>query len=265
MIFKREISRNLKSLIIWSVVLGGLVLLMLSIYPQFNMQNQSMKELLNAYPEPLKKAFGMDKLDMSNILGFYGIEVYMITTLFGSIFASLLASNIISKEVNEKTVEFLLSKPVTRTGIVTEKLLAMSANILILNGITAIISILGFQFAKNEQVSMKTFFLLVLATILLHFTFATISFFMSTIIKKSRNILSVSLGLVFVCYFFGIISGVSSKFENLKYLSPFKYVDAGDILKANAIEPLYILIMVTVMVISIGLTYAVYRRKDIAV
>ena len=201
MIFKREISRNLKSLIIWSLVLGGLVLLMLSIYPQFNMNNQNMKELLSAYPEPLKKAFSMDKLDMGTILGFYGIEIYMMTTLFGSIFASMLASNIISKEENEKTVEFLLSKPVTRTQIVTEKLLAMSANILILNSITAIISILGFQFAKNEQVSMKTFSLLVIATILLHFTFATISFFLSTIIKKSRNILSVSLGLVFVCYF----------------------------------------------------------------
>lgn len=265
MIFKREISRNLKSLIIWSIVLGGLVLLMLSIYPQFNMNNESMKELLNAYPESLKKAFSMDKLDMGTILGFYGIEVYMITTLFGSIFAALLASNIIAKEENEKTVEFLLSKPVTRTQIVTEKLLALSANILILNSITAIISIIGFKFASNEQVAMKTFSLLVIATILLHFTFATISFFMSTIIKKNRNILATSLGLVFVCYFFGIISGVSDKFQNLKYLSPFKYVDAGDILKANAIEPLYILIMVTIMVISVALTYAVYRRKDISV
>lgn len=265
MIFKREISRNLKSLIIWSLVLGGLVLLMLSIYPQFSMKSENMKELLNAYPEALKKAFSMDKLDMSTILGFYGIEVYMITTLFGSIFASLLASNIVAKEENEKTVEFLLSKPVTRTEIVTEKLLAMSTNILMLNAIVAIISILGFQFASNEQVSMKTFSLLVIATIFLHFTFATVSFFMSTIIKKSRNILSVSLGLVFVCYFLGIISGVSDKFENLKYLSPFKYVDAGDILENNAIEPLYIFIMLAIMVISITLTYAVYRRKDIAV
>jgi ABC-2 type transport system permease protein len=265
MIFKREISRNLKSLIIWSIVIGGLVLLMLSIYPQFNMNNESMNELLNAYPESLKKAFGMDKLDMSSILGFYGIEIYMMTTLFGSIFASMLASNIISKEENEKTVEFLLSKPVTRTQIITEKFLAMSANILIFNGIIAIISILGFQFAKNEQLSMKTFSLLVIATILLHFTFATISFFLSTIIKKSRNILATSLGLVFLCYFLGVISGISDKFKNLKYLSPFKYVDAGDILVNNAIEPLYIIIMVSVMVISIALTYAVYRKKDISV
>ena len=265
MIFKREISRNLKSLIIWSLVLGGLVLLMLSIYPQFSIKSQNMKELLSAYPEALKKAFSMDKLDMGTVLGFYGIEIYVITTLFGSIFAALLASSIMAKEENEKTVEFLLSKPVTRTEIVTEKLLAMSTNILVLNIITAIISILGFQFASNEQVSMKTFSLLVIAIIMLHFTFATVSFFMSTIIKKNRNILSVSLGLVFVCYFFGIISGVSDKFENLKYLSPFKYVDAGDILKNNAIEPLYIFIMLAIMIISITLTYAVYRRKDIAV
>ncbi|TXK86222.1 ABC transporter permease subunit, partial [Parageobacillus sp. SY1] len=106
--------RAVKSLIIWSIVLSGLILLTLSIYPQFAEQQKEMTKLLEAYPESIKKAFGMNELNMGDLMGFYGIEIYMISTLLGSIYSAILASNILAKEENEKTIEFLLSKPVTR-------------------------------------------------------------------------------------------------------------------------------------------------------
>jgi ABC-2 type transport system permease protein len=265
MIFKREITRNLKGLIIWGIILCGLVIMMLSIYPQFAENQKSMNEMLKAYPEGLKKAFGMDKIDFGTILGFYGVEIYLMNTLFGSIYVSLLASNIIAKEGYESTIEFLLSKPVLRTQIVTEKLLAVIVNVLLLNGAITIISLIGFKLSKDAQVPMDTFALLMLGTTVLHLTFAAISFLLSTIMKKSRNILSVSLGLVLVSYFFHVISGVSDKLENLKYLSFFKYVDASDIITNNSIQPLYLGIMFAVIIISIGSAYRIYYKKDIAV
>ena len=133
MIFKREFSRNKKSLIIWSIILVGLILMTLSIYPQFAEQQESMEELLKAYPEPLKKAFGMDTLSLGSLIGFYAIQVYFMTTLLGSIYAVMLAANIVAKEENEKTIEFLLAKPISRSQILTEKLLAVFTNVVILN------------------------------------------------------------------------------------------------------------------------------------
>src|SRR4051794_38114256 len=102
MIFKREFSRNLKSLIIWSGVLSGLILMYLSVYPQMAETQRGIEELMKAYPDSLKKMFGMDQLNMGTILGFYGIEVYLMITILGSIFAAILASNILAKEESEK-------------------------------------------------------------------------------------------------------------------------------------------------------------------
>jgi ABC-2 type transport system permease protein len=265
MIFKREFSRNLKGLIIWSIILAGLVILMLSVFPQFAKNQNSMNDLLKAYPDTLKKAFGMDKLNFGTILGFYGVEIYLMNTLLGSIYVSLLASNIVAKEQYEYTIEFLLSKPVLRIRIITEKLIAVVVNVLILNAVITLVSIIGFKFSKNAQVPADTFALLMLGTFLLHLTFGAISFLLSTIIKKSRNILSVSLGIVLVYYFFSIMSGVSDKFQNLKYVSFFKYVDAGDIIAKNSIESLYLVIMCIVILLSIAGAYIIYHRKDISV
>jgi ABC-2 type transport system permease protein len=265
MIFKRELKRNLKSLIIWSIVLSGLIILTLSIYPQFAEQQKEMTKLLEAYPESIKKAFGMNELNMGDLMGFYGVEIYMMTTLLGSIYSAILASNILAKEENEKTIEFLLSKPVTRSRIVTEKLLAVLVNILIFNVVSAIASIIGFQFAKDPDVPTDTFSLLIAATILLHLTFGAIAFMLSSLMKKTRNILSVSLGIVLAAYFMNVMAGISEDLEFLKYISPFKYVDAASIINDNEIEPLYIFIMAAVILISIFTSYMIYRKKDIAV
>lgn len=264
MIYLREFKRNLKSLLIWSIILGGLILMMLLIYPQFAMNQQEMNDMIKAFPDSMKNIFGMDKLDFGTVLGYYGVEIYLINTLMGSIYASILASNIVAKEQNEKTIEFLLSKPVLRREIVTQKLLLVVTNILILNAIALVCSLIGFAYA-DESVQMDAFLLLMFATFMLHLCFGAISFLLSTIMNKTRNIVSVSLGIVLTSYFLHVMSGLTDKLENLKYLSFFRYVDAADIITEVKIEPLYLVIMLIVIVVSFVSSFVVYQRKDISV
>lgn len=263
MIFKREFSKNLKSLLIWSAVLACLILITMSVYPQFAKNQQTMNEFLKAYPESMKKAFGLDKLAYGTVLGFYGVEIYLMTTLLGSIYAALLGSNIIAKESNDKTIEFLLAKPVLRNEIVAQKLLAVFVNIVLLNVAIVLSSLAGFQFAKNADFSLKTFAILSLAVMLLHLTFGAISFLLSSIMKKTRNIISISLGLVFVEYFLHVMSGISDKLSNFKYISFFSYIDAGNIVSKGALDMAYIIIMTAIILISIIASFIIYHRKDI--
>jgi ABC-2 type transport system permease protein len=263
-IWEREFRRNLKALLIRGAALGAMILLMLSIFSSMAEQTETLNNMLETYPENLKKVFGMDRLDMTTLIGFYGVEIYMFTTLFGSIYASMLASGILAKEENEKTAEFLLSKPVTRVRVVTEKLLAVVGNILIFNVITALMSVIGFQIANGGDVPADTFVLLLLATFLLHLTFAAVSFFLSSIMKKTRAIVSASLGIVLISYFLDTMSGVSESMENVGYASLFKYVKATDIVTNNRIDSLSLLIMGAVIIIGVGFAYRTYWKKDIA-
>lgn len=263
MIFAREFKRNQKALLIWTVVISGLVVWLLSIYPQFAEKQATMEKLLEAYPESMQKAFGMDKLSFGTLIGFYGIEIYMMTTLLGSIYASMLASNIVAKEENEKTIEFLLSKPVTRSEIIAQKLLLVIVNILILNGMTTIATVIGFQFTEHADVPYQTFMILVIACVLLHLTFAAISFMFSTMMKKTRNILSLSLGIVLISYFFNVMAGISEDLDFLKYISLFKYIDAANIIN-DTFDILYFFIMGAIILLCILVAFMIYKKKDIA-
>lgn len=261
-IFQREMKRNLKLLIIWTIVIGGLMILTLAMFPEVAKQQQTIDKLMKQMPPSLIKAFGMDKVNMSDALGYYATKGYLMITLFGSIFAVMLAGNILSKEHSEKTIEFLLSKPVSRSRIVTEKLLAVVVNIFLFNLMVAAANYLVFRMV-DASFSLKLFAFLTAAPVFLHLVFAGISFFLSSLMKKGRSVVAISLGLVFILYFFELISSIADKYEPLKYFTPFVYVNAADIISREGLDPMYTGIMAAEIIISILASYIIFAKKDI--
>ena len=264
MIYRREMNRNLKGLIIWTLVISGITILNLMMFPEVAKQQAAIDQLIGQLPPSLIKAFGMDRLSMADPLGYYATKGYVMIILFGSIYAVMLAGNMLSKEHNEKTIEFLLSKPIRRSGIVTQKLLATFTNLLIFNLAITIANYAAFKMAGAE-LDIRVFILLSIAPFLLHLVFASFSFLLSSQMKKSRNIVSISLGLVFVMYFLDILSSISGKLEGLKYITPYEYVDAVEIVVNKSISTTYLGIMAAVIFIFISASYLIYQKRDIAV
>ena len=64
----------------------------------------------------------MDRLNFGTLIGFYAIECGNVLGLGGAFYAALCAAAILSKEEKERTAEFLLTHPVSRIRIITEKL-----------------------------------------------------------------------------------------------------------------------------------------------
>lgn len=264
-IFIREWKRNLKSLIIWTLSLAFFVALMMGVYPSFAEDMESLEKLLDAYPEGILAAFGMDRLDLSDIVGWFSMEAVLFITLFGSIYAAMLSSSILSKEENEKTIEFLLAKPVTRYEIATSKLGIVLLNILLFNLLIGLVSFVTFEMFKMEDYNVSLLILLFVGSLLLHLTFASIGFLISIFVTKTKTIYPISIGLVIFTYFLGIAASVSDKLEFLKYFSPFKYVDAPDIILNGKIDGLYLTIMLFIIVVGFGTSFYLYNKKDITV
>lgn len=265
MIFRRELARNLKSVLIWGGIIGGLILLTLAVFPQMAKQQETVGAMIDSLPEAMKKAFGMDRLGMGSLMGYYGIRVYLMPTLVGSIYAAILAGNIVAKESAEKTIEFLLSKPVTRYQIIGQKLLAVIMNLFILNAIIIFAALAGFQFAESSDVSLRPFLLLSLATFLLHLTFASLAFLLSSVLRRTRNITSASLGIVLFSYFLHVISAMSDDFTFISNFSFFHYIDAADIILGNELNTKYLIVMISLVIVCLTASFTFFKKKDIAV
>jgi ABC-2 type transport system permease protein len=188
-LFKRDFKKNLKGLIIWGI---SIILLLLLMLQQFKSTGSTIDP--SSYSDAFKKAMGMNKIDVSTLIGYYSIKASIIVTLFGSIYAAILSSSVIIKD------EFLLSKPIDRINIVIQKLLVVTVNILILN--TAIALVLGV-FDTD-----KTIISLCLSQFILHMIFGAGGFLASVIKIKSKSALSAPLGIVLFTYTISLIYGL---------------------------------------------------------
>ncbi|HEY2421828.1 MAG TPA: ABC transporter permease subunit, partial [Neobacillus sp.] len=204
-IFFHELKAYRKSTIIWSISLMLIVVLFLSFYPSFTKDMEGFKKLMEGYPVAIRKALGLNLEYLFTILGFYCFPLSFIT-LCGAIQAMNLGTSIVSKEVQEKTADFLLTKPVTRTTVLTSKLLAALASIIITNIVyLAAASIIAFQ-VKTESFSFNVFFMLSLTLFFVQLIFLAVGIIISVSVPKIKSVLTVSLATVFAFYFLGMFS-----------------------------------------------------------
>ena len=83
-------------------------------------------------PKELLAAFGMDTIDLSTVLGYFSF-ILMFAQLCLAIQAGNYGFGLVSIEESELTADFLMTKPVSRVRILTSKLLAVLANLIITN------------------------------------------------------------------------------------------------------------------------------------
>ncbi len=132
-ILKAELRRGAKALILWTVVIGFLLGICILIYPEMESQ---MNEISGMFSEmgSFSAAFGMDRVNFGEFMGFFAVECGNVLGLGGALFGALLGIGALAGEEKEGTAEFLLTHPVSRRSVLLQKLGAVLLQILILNG-----------------------------------------------------------------------------------------------------------------------------------
>ncbi|WP_253199642.1 ABC transporter permease [Clostridium gasigenes] len=156
---------------------------------------EKLTEMMDVMPKALLAAVGMDNLNMTKIEGFYGSKGHLIVTLMGSIFAVYLSSSLLVKEEDDKTIEYLLSKPITRNEIYCDKYMAFVTIITMFNIVIAMLMAGGIYAFANEPVDGEIVTLLAVTPLILHLTFGSICFATSTLFEKVRLVIGLPLDM----------------------------------------------------------------------
>lgn len=259
--FLHEMKASGKSTFIWALSLGLLGAFMLSMFPTISDNAVEMKQILEAYPEAVRKALGISLESFTNLLGYYPF-IFSYILLFGAIQAMHLGVSIVAKEERGKTADFLLAKPVSRQQIITFKLLAAVFSILITNGVYLGISSYVATIVTDDPFSMETFIMISLTLPFVQMVFLALGIMLSVLLPKIKSIISFSLGTVFAFYIISLLDSSLGE-KKLRFLSPFEYFDLTYIAKNNAYETGYSLLALGVMIVSIAISYFVFAKKDI--
>lgn len=258
-IFFHELKRSRISLLIWSCAIAFMLGVCVLIYPEMKTQMDDISSMF-ADMGSFSAAFGMDKINFGSFIGFFGVECGNVLGLGGALFASIVGISALAKEEKEHTAEFLLTHPVSREKVLTEKLLAVFAQIIILNLVSVLVTVISI-FAVGESADTKTMFLLFLAYFIMQIEIAAVTFGISAFLKG--NGLGIGLGFAVLLYFLNIISNLTEAVKFLKYITPFGYTDGADIISSSSIDIKYLAVGISFAVLGILVAFLKYRRKDI--
>jgi ABC-2 type transport system permease protein len=261
-IFRHEFKMSLRSVITWSVAVAVLILVYVSLFSSFAQQAENLNQMMANFPKQLLMAFDLNGVDLSTVLGYFGF-VFLFTQICLSIQAANYGFSLVSIEEREWTADFLLAKPVKRTQIMTSKLLAALSGLTITN-IVVWISSFGFinLFKGDKTYETSTLLLLLLSIVVFQLFFLSVGLVISLLVKRIRSVMPYSMGLAFGMYVlsvFGDMLGTSA----LEKITPFKHFDPNYIIQHGAYDLPLVLISISVIVISLAGSYALYTKRDI--
>lgn len=258
-VFFHELKRGKVSLLIWSCAIAFMLGICVLIYPEMKTQMSDISEMF-ADMGSFSDAFGMDKINFGTFIGYFGVECGNVLGLGGALFASILGISALAKEEKEHTAEFLLTHPVSREKVLAEKLLAVFSQIIILNLVSAIVTVLSVL-AVGESVDAKVMLLLFLAYFMMQIEISAVTFGISAFLKG--NGLGTGLGITVLMYFLNIMANLTENAKFLKYITPFGYTEGADIISNSAIEVKYLAAGLVFTVTGLVAAFLKYRKKDI--
>ena len=256
---KHELKQGKMSLIVWAASIIFLMVICVLLFPEMKGEMDSVGDMF-ASMGSFTQAFGMDRISFGALLGFYAVECGNILGLGGAFFAAFYAVTMLAKEEKDHTAEFLLTHPVSRVRVITEKLAAVMLQITLLN-LTVLAASLVSIACIGEEIPWKELLLLHLAYYILQVELSGICFGVSAFLR--RGSIGIGLGIATMMYFLNLISNITKEAEFLKYFTPFAYAEGTDIVTDVSLDGGLVALGLACGVLGIAVAYWKYCKKDI--
>ena len=259
--YLRELRSLRKSAILWACSMTALAALYFSVYKGIAEDAADFKNLLAAYPASIRAMLGISLDSIATILGFYSM-IFTFVALCGAIQAMNYGLSILSKETRERTADFLLVKPVSRTSVVSSKLLAALTMLFLTDAFYYAGALIAANAVKTSGYSNKLFFMVSLTLLFDQLIFFALGVLISVFFQKLNSVLPLSLGVVFGLYILGAILATGDN-DTARFFSPFKYYNTAYIINNGRYETLYLVIGAIIVAAAVAGGYIVYVKKDI--
>jgi ABC-2 type transport system permease protein len=260
-IFFRELRANLKSLLIWSGIVLLLVVMAAAKYSAFA-GDPALLGMLDSMPPALLAALSMQGFNLTTITGFYGV-MFVYFALMAAIAAAMWGSEIISKEERNKTVEFSLVLPVSRSKVVTAKALAALVNCIFFVLITWGGSVLAAKQFSPDQAFYDFLRLEMAGLLIIELVFLAVGLLLGCGMKRYKASGSTAVGIILTAYFLSIVAVMNDKLDFLKYFTPFRLFDANEMFRTGQLTGVSLLISGGVILVCLAAAYWIYNKRDL--
>ena len=172
---------------------------------------------------------------------------------------------LLSKDKRDRTSEFLFPKPISRVRVISEKLLAALVNIIVLNIVTVVSSILMVAvFAKNYS-NNNLILVLMTGLFMMQLLFFALGAALAGLFNNPKLSSVVATTILLGTYIISVVVDLNPKLDNLKYITPFKYFDASAIINSGHLDMFYVVLSLFISAVFIVSTFLTFENRDLKV
>lgn len=245
----------------WSVSVFALIFITLIFYPSFRDSAHELEQSFSNLPDAAVQLFG-GSTDFFSPIGFLNSQIFFFTLpMVLGILAIGLGNSMIGKEVQDLTIESLLSRPVSRFKLLGAK---AAAGLIILSIVTlvSLLTTLATAQIVNLELSAGLMALTVAACYLLVLSFAAIAFFLSCLGKTKGASIGITAFIALGGYIISSLAGTVDWLKIPAKLFPFHYYQSEAILR-QTFDWNNLLFFGGVIIVCAGLSWWSFKKRDI--
>ncbi len=263
------VKENVKDKKWLTLLLGGMTGLLgiLIIYMIAQLDLEAMDAVFEYFPEEMLDFFGGASA-ISSPYGFLTIEIFSFMWLYAGIYLIFSASSLLAQEVEKKTIELSLSKPITRTKFLGCKIVSQYVVIIIMMALTFLILSGGIAISQDfidEGLYWDRVWGTFIVVVLFLGALSMIAFFGSTIFLNSKKAMIIGIVALFLMYFINGFYSYLDELENWKYFTLFYYYNPVDYLVEADVDLFIrdIIVLTSINSAFVLGSLVVFNKKDI--
>ena len=258
-IFRHELRRGRAAFWIWTASIAGLLVICVFLYPEMKSEMGAVGDMF-ASMGSFTAAIGMDRLNIGTLTGFYAVECGTVLGLGGAFFAALTGVSALAKEERDRTAEFLLTHPISRTRVAAEKLAAALAQVTAMDLVILALAALAMGLI-GEDIPWREVLLLHGAYYLLQAELVCVCFGLSAFLVRGGA--GTGMGLAAMLYFLNLAANMSERAKFLKYLTPFAYCEGADVAAGGRLDAGLVMLGMLAACAGAAAAFLRFRTKDI--
>ncbi len=245
----------------WSLSLALLVGMYVAIWPSIRDQ-PSMNDFLDQMPEAFRAMFASSGADMSTPVGYIQVELL---SFMGPILLLLYTvtsgSGALAGEEDRRTMDLLLSAPVSRTKVVLSKLAAMVAGTALLAGVLALAAIVEGSWADMD-LPVGNIVAAMVHLGLLGLVFGTLALAVGGVTGQPGLSRAMPAVVAVLAYVLNGLAPIVDWLEPYQKLSPFYQYIGHDPLR-HGLSTSSVLVAVATVAVLTAVAVVGFRRRDV--
>lgn len=254
-------ARTRFALMWWVLGILGMAGYVVAVYPTLS-NLEDVSALYGEFPAALRSIIG--EVDVGTTDGWIHVEFMAWVPLILAIYGGIYAAGTISREVEQRTVDFVLGLPVSRSQFIASRLLVGTWNLLLICVIVFAFLVAGVALT-GETPSADRYALALANAFLLSVALLAVYVAVAAAVDEQGRVTGITLGITLVMYIATAALRAAEAPQAVRWFTPFEHYQAAQAMSGDGLPVLPLVLLPAVATAAAAFALYWYNQRDIAI